>query len=176
VLVAKQVADLLTFSRVVIGVYLAWLGFTGGIDALPWVVWLMIADWTGDCLDGRIARRSRISYNSWIGDHDLQVDMAVSLGLLVYLAASGLTPVWAAVFYVLCWGFYFYRAGVLKSMGMLFQAPIYAWFIFAAVSRAPNPGLWLVVWIIAAILLTWPMFPNQVIPNFLDGMRKLKRN
>jgi len=175
-LVAKQVADLITFCRVIIGVFLGWSGFTQGAAALPWVVWLMIADWTGDFLDGRIARRSRIGTHSWIGDHDLQVDMVVSLGLLIYLLGSGLTPPWLAVTYLMAWMLYFYQHGIPRTMGMLFQAPIYAWFIGVALFQVPNAGLWIVIWIVAVIILTWPRFPNEVVPDFLEGMHRLRRN
>lgn len=171
-LVAKQVADLITFCRLLIGIILGWLGFTRGSGALPWAVWLMLADWTGDSLDGRIARRSRKQYHTWIGDHDLEIDMVVSLGLLVFLLASGLAPVWLGLIYLLAWIIYFVRSGIHRSMGMLFQAPIYAWFIWVSVSWVPNPGWWMVIWIAAAIILTWPQFPQEVIPDFLRGMRK----
>ncbi len=56
----------------------------------------MIANWTGDLLDGRIARRSRMVDHTWIGDHDLEVDMAVSTGLLVYMQQSGFVNIWLA--------------------------------------------------------------------------------
>jgi phosphatidylglycerophosphate synthase len=175
-LVAKQVADLITAGRVLIAVLLGWLGITQGTGALPEAVWLMIADWTGDFMDGRIARRSRIHYHSWIGDHDLQVDMIVALGLLVFLLGSGLAPAWLAMVYLFVWTAYFYRVGIQKAMGMLFQAPVYAWFIGGALLLEPQTGRWIVIWIVAVIAMTWPKFPNEVIPDFLNGMRRLRRN
>ena len=173
VLVAKQVADLITWGRIALAFGLAWLGWAHGADVLPLVVWLMIADWTGDCLDGAIARRSRVHYHTWVGDHDLEADMIVSGGLLAYLIFAGLVDARLAVVYVFAWALIFWRWGVPKSLGMLAQAPIYGWFIWVAVRDAPSAGLWIIVWIAAAIALTWPRFPDEVVPGFVNGMRRI---
>jgi hypothetical protein len=56
---------------------------------------------------------------------------------------------------------------------MLLQAPIYGWFIWVAVRDAPQAGLWLLVWIIAAVIITWPRFPRDIVPDFVGGIRSL---
>src|SRR3989304_1760435 len=88
-LVAKQVADLITFARGMLAFYLAWLGATLSEHGLPIAVWAMIINWTGDSVDGALARHSRRQYHTWIGDHDLQIDMLVSFGLLIYMLLAG---------------------------------------------------------------------------------------
>ena len=72
-LVAKQVADLITYSRGLMALVLAGSGLLVGKDALPLTAWVMFADWCGDMVDGPIARRSRVYYHSWIGDRELFV-------------------------------------------------------------------------------------------------------
>lgn len=171
-LVAKQVADLITFTRSLLGVFLAWLGFEQGKEGLILATWLLLLDWTGDLFDGRIARRSRIHYHSWIGDRDLEVDMVVSAGLLFYLVASGFLNAWAAIFYILLWGAIFWRLGIPRSLGMLFQAPIYASFIWISIQNTPLAGYWILLWILVAIIGTWPLFPKTVVPGFLQGIRE----
>ncbi|MBI4769897.1 MAG: hypothetical protein HY784_05640 [Chloroflexi bacterium] len=168
---AKPLADLITLARAALAFVLAWLGVAQGAGGLPAAVWLMIADWTGDVLDGTLARRSRRRYRSWIGEHDLEVDMLVALGLLAYMAAARLLDPRLAGLYLLLWALYFLRQGLVKSPGMLFQAPIYGWFLLFTLFRAPGLGLWLVAWIAAAIALTWPRFPDRIVPEFLAGMR-----
>jgi hypothetical protein len=170
-IVAKQVADLITTARVLMGFGMAWLGLTQGPAGMPLVVWLLIADWTGDSLDGSLARRSRVQYRTWIGDHDLQVDMAVSVGLLIYMLASDFVSVWLALVYMIIWALAFLRLGVPRSLGMLFQAPIYAWFIWIAVHTMPGIGVWMMACIAAVMIVTWPRFPREVIPGFVSGMR-----
>jgi hypothetical protein len=140
---------------------------------LALAAWLMIADWAGDSVDGRIARRSRIQYRTWIGDHDLEVDMTVSTGLLFYMIQAGFVHFWLACLYLLLWGLYFWRqGGISHSQGMLFQAPIYGWLIRVALRDAPGSGVAILIFIATAIALTWPYFPKVMVPDFLAGMHK----
>ena len=69
-IVAKQVADLITSIRVLIALCLVGVGLILGTAGLPLVAWMMIFDWAGDMVDGRIARRSRLKYHTWIGDRN----------------------------------------------------------------------------------------------------------
>jgi hypothetical protein len=171
--VAKQVADLITSARAMVAVCLVWLGMARGSVGLPLAAWVMIADWAGDMIDGRIARRSRVQYCTWIGDHDLEVDMIVSAGLLVYMLLAGFVNVWLVVIYILLWGVYFWwQGGIPHSPGMLFQAPIYGWFIWVALRDAPQAGWIIVIFIASALVLTWPYFPKVMVPGFLKGFRK----
>lgn len=170
-LVAKQVADLITISRGMMALALAWLGIEAGALAFPLAVWILFADWVGDMFDGSIARRSRIQYHTWIGDHDLEVDMFVSLGLLVYLMGAGFIPWWLGGLYLAFWGLFFWKMGILPSPGMLFQAPIYAWFLWTALKETPGLGVLLILFLLTVIILTWPKFPQIVVPGFLRGMR-----
>ena len=169
-IVAKQVADFLTFIRIFLAFELAWLGFSQGEAALPIAAWLLIASWTSDSLDGPLARRSRIQYKTWIGDHDLHVDMLVSAGLLIYMAAAEFVDPVVAAAYLLIWILYFFRFGVPRSLGMLSQAPVYGWFIWTTMHLAPATGWWLIGWILVVLVITWPKFPREVIPGFLSGM------
>ena len=56
-IVAKQVADLITSTRVLIALCLVGVGFIQGGAGLSLVAWLVVLDWAGDMVDGRIARR-----------------------------------------------------------------------------------------------------------------------
>ncbi len=175
-LVAKQVADLITMARALLALFLAWIGFAQGVAGLPLAVWTMIVDWTGDSIDGPIARRSSVYYHTWIGDHDLQIDMLVSAGLLAYMLASGFVQVWVAGLYLLIWLLIFWRWGAASVLGMLFQAPIYGWFIWIAMREIPSVGVWLIIWILVALIVTWPKFPKMVVPGFLGGMKELLKS
>ena len=171
-LVAKQVADLITSARVLIAFCLVWVGIVRGSAGLSLVAWMMIFDWAGDMLDGRIARRSRVQYRTWIGDHDLEVDMTVSAGLLVYLLEASFVNIWLAGIYILLWvGYFWRRGGIPHSEGMLFQAPIYGWFIWVALHDAPQAGWTIVIFLASAVVLTWPYFPKVMVPGFLKGFR-----
>jgi hypothetical protein len=175
-LTAKQIADLVTLLRALFGLGLVWIGLTEGEQGLQKAVLLMIAAWTGDTLDGKIARRDRNYYHTWIGDHDLEIDMAVSVGLLIYLITSGFIHVWIAGIYILLWAIILLRWRNVNVLGMLSQAPIYGFFFWIALTRLPNVGIWILIWIVLAIIITWPQFPQQVVPGFIHGIRELFTN
>ncbi len=138
-MVAKHVADFITATRGLMVFILPSLGVLFGEEALPWAAAFLAANWTGDSIDGPLARRSSRQYHTWVGDHDLEIDIAV-------------------------------------SMGMLFQAPIYAWFIYVSMKFAPVAGWVLIAWVMAALVLTWPKFPDEVVPDFINGVKALIRH
>lgn len=169
-IVAKQVADFITFTRALLLLVFAWLGIAFGADALPLCAILMIYSWTSDSIDGTLARRSSRVYHTWIGDHDLEVDMTVASGLLIYMLLTGYVSLIAGGMYITAWiilFIIFFR--YYRSMGMTFQAPIYGYFIWLALKYAPPYGLAMIAWILAALAITWPRFPQEVIPGFLSG-------
>ncbi len=172
-IVAKQIADLITFTRLGIAFLMVWLGISHGSDAFPFIIWLMLTDWVGDFLDGNLARRSSRKYNTWIGDHDLIVDMSVAAGLLIYLIAARFINPWIGWIYLVIWSSVFIWIGIPCSLGNLFQAPVYGYLLWIALTEAPHQGIWLIVWIITVVVITWPRFPHTVVPNFLLGFREI---
>ncbi|MEW6568422.1 MAG: hypothetical protein AB1449_09720 [Chloroflexota bacterium] len=170
-LAAKQVADLITISRALLTPLMLWLGVTQGPAALPLICWLMFYDWLGDSLDGPIARRSRVYYHTWVGDHDLEVDIVASFGLLLYLLAAGFVDLRLAGVYLVLWALVLWRWGVPRVLGLLIQAPIYGWFLWVALRQAPAAGLWDVGLILGLMVVTWPRFPREIVPGFLQGLR-----
>ena len=172
-LVAKQVADLITTARALLAFGLPWLGIAGGESSLPMAIWLLILNWLGDALDGALARRSSKKYHTWIGDHDLEVDILISIALLLYMLGAGFVDLRLLSLYGLICVLIFWRWGFHRSLGMVIQAPVYGWFIWVSLEKVPLVGMWLVLWIFVAVILTWPRFPNEIIPGFLTGMKEV---
>jgi phosphatidylglycerophosphate synthase len=170
-IVAKQIADLFTFIRALLCPTLILLGLLKGAEGLPLAIATMIISWTSDALDGPIARRSRVKYHTWLGDHDLEVDILVSVGLMVYMLLAGFIDIQVVGVYILLWILIIWRWGHMRSLGMLFQAPIYGLFIYVSMRLAPETGAWMIGWILAVTIITWPRFPNEVVPGFLEGMK-----
>ena len=174
-IVSKQVADFITLTRALLIVGFTWMGITRGAEGLPIAAVLLIYSWTSDCLDGPIARRSSRYYHSWLGDHDLEVDISVSIGVFLYVLLAGYLPLLVGAAYLLVWFLVFYFFGFYRSLGMLFQAPLYGYLIWLSLRYAPNYGLSMIIWVLAALVLTWPRFPKEVVPGFLNGFKAIGR-
>jgi len=165
----KYLADFLTCSRILISGLLAWIGWSQGAAGLQIASILLLTSWTSDILDGSLARRSRVKYSTWIGDHDLYFDISVAVGLLVFLTASNLINPSISIINVLCWIFLFSRFGILTALGKLFQAPIYCWFIFVTFQNEPLFAWLMVISLLLAVIFTWPRFPQDTVPSFVAG-------
>lgn len=170
---SKQLADLITWFRALLAPLLIVLGLAAGTDALPVAIWLLIANWTLDSVDGPLARRGDLGRRTWVGDHDLEIDMLFSAGLLGYMVASGLVSWQLTVIYLLIWLVVFWRLGIIHVLGILFQTPIYGWFLYVAIRNIPQSALWLVGWIVVAIIVTWPKTPKVILPRFFSQVRDL---
>jgi len=170
---AKLVADFITAGRGMLGFVMIWLGLTQGADGLPIVVTLMLLDWTGDFVDGGIAKRSRHPRNTWIGDSDIYIDVLVSICLGVYMIGAGFVSFTFGVCYLIGWILILWRFGLDKNLLMLAQAFIYLWFIITAVHLIPDSGYWLVIWVLAAVAINWKRFSQDIVPKFISGIASM---
>jgi len=172
---AKLVADFITAARGMLGFVMIWLGFTQGAGALPIVVTLMLLDWTGDFVDGSIARRSRVSRRTWIGDADIYVDLFMSICLGIYLISAGFVESTFGFWYILGWTLILWRFGLDKNLLMLAQTPIYLWFIVTALRVIPESGTWMVIWVLIALAINWKRFSQDIVPKFISGIASMLR-
>jgi phosphatidylglycerophosphate synthase len=169
----KRAADFITLTRALLIPVVLWLGISQGPDALPLVLWLVLYNWTADSLDGPLARRGPTEIHTWLGDHDLVIDMLFSTGLLAYLIGAGFIAWPVGVIYLLLWIIYFWVFGLKHAVGMLYQVPIYGWFLFVAVRDVPQVSIWIGVWMVVALIITWPKIPKVTIPGFINDMRAI---
>ena len=119
---AKRLADLLTASRVLIALLLTWLGLAGARDSLALASFLLLFSWISDIFDGALARLGG-SGSTWIGDHDLEADVTVSLGVLIYLVGAGFLQPNYAVVYVLLWSPILLALGLAARSRHAFSGP-----------------------------------------------------
>ncbi len=170
----KTLADILTASRFGLAWVLLWLGISRGAAGLPSAVVILIIAWTTDVLDGPLARKDLSNRQTWIGDHDLEIDMSVSLGGLTFLVLAGYLAAWVAVSYVIICliMLWLFRS---QELAWAVQAPPYAAMMFIALRHAPIYGLAIVAYLIVIIIATWPRFPQVTLPQFLSGIRNLSK-
>lgn len=174
--IATLIADSITATRALLGLLLVGLGSSGMSNSLPLAILIAILCWTGDALDGSVARLAQGHKPSMIGKHDLAVDVLVSFCMGAYLITAEFIPISVGVWYLLGWGALFYFLGLDHILFMLVQVPSYLAFILVSLVEAPHFALWILVWLLLITALLWQRFTRQVIPNFLREMRELTRH
>ena len=172
---AKLVGDLITASRSLLGLAIVWLSLTQRDQALPAVVFLMLLDWTGDFVDGTIAKRSRNPRRTRIGDSDIFIDLFVSLCLGIFLISAGYVGLTLSLMYLLVWIAILWRFGLDKNLIMLMQTPIYLWFILTTLRILPQSGQWMVIWVLVALTINWRRFSREIVPKFISGIGSMLR-
>lgn len=137
-------ADLLTLLRVVVAIWLVWIGLTQGATALPQAVLVALAAWLSDALDGPLARRSR--QPTLLGRYDFVADVLLTWSALLYITLSGFLPIWLTVVYTILT-----TVAVIafqrKAVMVLFMRPVDLTCGLVALTRAPEAG-----WMLAATL------------------------
>jgi len=82
----KLLADILTALRIVLAILMGWIAIARhdpmGFRALTW---LAIVAFTTDWLDGPIARRSADAQQTWLGYHDFEIDLTVTVAISITL-------------------------------------------------------------------------------------------
>jgi len=170
----KLLADSLTLSRFLIGIWIAFLGLSQGSKGLfSAILWLLIA-WLTDILDGHLARKSQVNYQTWIGEHDLYADMTVSFGVLLYLTFSKFISLFFTIIFLLLTflGLWFFPSNQLANA---FQAVPYGLMIYTAFRNQLRYGLMIILYLLLLIIVTWPRFPKEKVPEFINGMKDLRK-
>jgi cardiolipin synthase len=169
---AKTLADTLTGVRLLLAFFLVWLGWQKGPEAIGSATLMLLAAWVTDVLDGPLARRDPRGIRTWIGDRDLEADMAIALGVWIYLTLAGFLSPWLAGVYLVVAMVVLWRFGS-DQLAWAMQALPYGLMIWTSWRTAPWGGLLLVVYIGLVVVATWPRFPRQTVPEFLKGVRDL---
>lgn len=170
----KVLADAMTSARFFLGLYLLWLGWHSGPEAMATATLILLIAWATDVLDGPLARRDPRGLQTWIGDHDLEADLVVALGSWFYLALAGFIAFGLAVAYGAAAAAALWHFGSIQLAWGL-QALPYGAMIWTALRVVPPYGLMLVAWIGLVLVATWPRFPQQTLPEFLGGIRDVLR-
>lgn len=167
--IVTRIPDTLTFLRVVFAVILISTGLDGRAN-LSRDIWLLVASWTSDMVDGRLSRSLKIDHTTWLGKHDVYVDMFVSVAVLFYLTATRLLPLWLVLTYLLVWILIFVRFGIPPLAAQVFQNPIYAAFVFFTLQDAPHVLPWLLLWAAVSAAFFW----RRILELYNDSVRTIR--
>ena len=168
---SKPVADLLTKLRVILAVYITWLGISRGPAGLAKVVVAVIASWITDILDGPLARRDPRGRQTWIGEHDAEADLATSIGLSIYLILCGHMPSCLGILLLIV----MVGLWVLHShqLAWPFYAIPYVVLVFVASKAEPLLGWALLLYLAGALVVHWRRLKTRYLPEFFDAVRAL---
>ena len=167
----KRVADLCTASRAPLAIIVIWLGLARGKDGVQAALIMLLAAATLDTLDGYFARLSHYPHQTWMGSHDLALDIGFSVALLLYLSLAGyLSPYLAALhagFWLLLFG---NQITSSNTLAVLFQAPIYMGVVLAAVLHNVDLMGWIGVWVGVMLAFAGKRFLQVRVPAFFEDL------
>ena len=164
---ARTAADLLTLSRLAVGVGLALWPWQPSLRSLAALFRWKMALWTADAADGALARWSRTP-PSWIGRQDIWLDTVITLSAGVALARMGFLPAaglaaWTAA----CAAAYALRP--VETVLLVFMLPLHlSVVVLAAAHRLPEAWVFL-AWVVVMAVLGRRRL-TQVIGLFIGGL------
>lgn len=168
----KTIADILTFTRLVIGAMIIGVAFILGAEGLSLALLFLLLGWGTDTLDGQLARRAPDRRHSWIGDNDIVVDVLLSFSIMFFFTLGGYIPILLAVFCLL----------YLFTVTFIFQGwTLYAIFIGISygsvliVSLLHSPRFFLVFMLYIAVMLitTWSHCWENIM-SFFTGFKSIE--
>ena len=163
------IADLLTFSRVIVSVWLVWLGITQGASTLPQAVIVTLFAWVGDSLDGWLARRARRP--TLLGKYDFPVDVLLTWSALVYVTLCGFLPAWLTALYTLLAGIAVV-ALQRKAIMVLFMRPIDLTCGVVILTEVPG-ARWVVAATLAGLAVAQRRRLRDRIPRWVRDMKEI---
>lgn len=169
--ILKTIANTLTIFRFTIGFIIASIGnIQRKLGLKNAILWLILA-WITDVLDGYLARTSKMP-EDFIGKHDIYADMTVSAGVLYFLTVSNFiswkfTLIFVITAIFLIW--YFKEKAVADGI----QAVPYALILYTSLKYEPSYGYLIIAYLLFLIFITWPRFPKEKVPEFINGIRNI---
>lgn len=160
-------ADFLTLVRIPLGFAVVYAGATSGDAALSHVVWISMAAWTADTLDGHLKRASSAK-PGWVGRLDLTLDVFFNACVAVFLTFAGYISGWLLSAWLGTLGFLGIKArsrsGVIATEGVAILV-----LLVQAFQRALALGGAVVGWGVLALTLDRKRFAYRL-NKFLQGL------
>jgi phosphatidylglycerophosphate synthase len=160
-------ADFLTLVRIPLGFAVVYAGATSGGAALPHVVWISLAAWTADTLDGHLKRASSAK-PGWVGRLDLALDVFFNACVAVFLTLAGFISAWLLSAWLGALGFLGIKArsrsGVIATEGVAILV-----LLIQAFQRALALGGAMVGWGVLTLALDRNRFAYRL-SKFLQGL------
>jgi len=167
----QLLADVLTISRVFIGISFIVLGVGWGAEFISTAILFMLLAWLTDMLDGPLARLDIDHPQTWIGSHDSEADLIVSLGITGYLVLSGYFTIWlGGTLLLLIPGLWFFHS---QQLAWPFYAIPYVSLIFISLKADPIYGQIALVVLILIGIIYRERLRSRYVPEFLQTLKNL---
>ena len=167
----RRAADFLTFARLAIGLFLAYLGVQKA-PVSPASLRLVLLGWITDSLDGPLARASRTA-PSWLGEKDGWIDLLFASGLLFHLARDGYVGPWLLFAQFLLLAAYLLLR--VDFFSMTYMASVWFLAILSAWHMDFRLFAGICLYLAGLLLLSWGRFMAQVRLYFSSLHRFLHR-
>lgn len=153
-------ADLLTLSRVPMGLAVVYAGWNTGASALPEVIWLSLLVWTVDSVDGHLKRASRKA-PGWIGRNDLTFDVFFNACVAFFFTLSGIVSAWLFSLWVGTVGLARFKLRS-RSGAIVANALVVLTLVVKAFQQALALGGAIIGWAVVALVLDRKQFLRRL--------------
>jgi phosphatidylglycerophosphate synthase len=168
----KAIADILTFTRLIIGILIIVVALTQGREGLSLALLLLLLGWGTDTLDGQLARRVPDRQNTWIGDNDIVVDVLLSFAIMFFFTLGGYIPVLLAVFCLI------YLIAVIFvfsgwTLYAIFVGISYGSVLIVSLLHSPKFFLVFLLYIAIMLITTWTHCWENIM-SFFTGFKSIE--
>ena len=168
----KTIADILTYTRLIIGVLIIGVALTRGAEGLSLAMLLLLFGWGTDTIDGQLARRVPDRRHSWIGDNDIVVDVLLSFSIMFFFTLGGYIPVLLAVFcllYLIAVTFIFHG----WTLYAIFIGISYGSVLIVSLLHSPRFFLVFMLYIAVMLITTWSHCWENIV-SFFTGFKSIE--
>lgn len=168
----KTIADMLTYTRLILGLLIIGVALTRGAEGLSLALLLLLLGWGTDTLDGQLARRVPDRRHSWIGDNDIVVDVLLSFSIMFYFTLGGYIPVLLAVF---CLIYLIAVIFVLQGWTLyaIFVGISYGSVLIVSLLHSPRFFLVFMLYIVVMLITTWSHCWENIM-SFFTGFKSIE--
>jgi len=134
---------------------------------------MVLVSWLSDLLDGPLARRDNDHGQTWIGRHDAEADLSISIGVALYLLWANYVAIWPVlgilILLVVLWMIHSHQLA-----WPLYALP-YVILIGVALEKSPPWGWVLVGYLIGVLILRRRRLADQYLAEFFAALKSLRR-
>jgi len=165
------IADALTLSRIILSSSLALLGYLFPTSSIGLACILVMVCWFTDLVDGPIARLDNRQHTTRLSKMDAEADMAISLGVTLYLLFAGFISSWLAILlFTIILGIWLFHS---RFIAWPFYIVPYILLLNIAFHETPLIGWIMVCYVVILLVTRWSRLRSEYLPDFFKTIKRL---